>query len=412
MPHIAQFLLPLATASILTTILTNGKIAIAIGSWTALAVCLIADHNLSVFITGIIATIVAAKTIWRVRTRSKVIKIGIMIGLCEVASVFGVTVLSTPMTSAFIVFNMADACILSGMVSALIALMLLPFFETAFDVSSDITLLELSDLSHPLLQRLALEAPGTYHHSLIVANLAQAAADEIDANSLLARVASYFHDIGKIVKPNFFVENINMQPNPHDNIPPSMSTLVISAHVKEGLSLAMLHKLPSSISKVICEHHGTSIMSFFHHKAQAQQELDLGLENTQQASLSKIEDSSFRYSGPRPSSRESAIICIADAVEAASRTMTKTQPTNIESLVNTLTQARMDDGQLDYSGLTFGELIAIKRSFVFTLTNMLHGRVPYPKNEDQNKQPTKKHKTQPTENNNTDRVPDEKSSKT
>lgn len=178
------------------------------------------------------------------------------------------------MTDALTVFHMAGACILGSVISALIALMILPLFETAFDVSSDITLLELSDLGHPLLQRLALEAPGTYHHSLIVANLAQAAADEIGANSLLARVASYFHDIGKIIKPNFFAENIQMQPNPHDNIPPSMSTLVISAHVKEGLSLAMLHKLPSSISKVICEHHGTSVMSFFHHKAQAQQELD------------------------------------------------------------------------------------------------------------------------------------------
>ncbi len=411
-PEIAQFLLPLATASILTTILTNSKIAIAIGTWAALAACLITNHSLYVFITGIIATTVAAKLIWRVRTRSKVVKIALVVGLCEVACVFGVTSLSSPMTDALTVFHMAGACILGSVISALIALMILPLFETAFDVSSDITLLELSDLGHPLLQRLALEAPGTYHHSLIVANLAQAAADEIGANSLLARVASYFHDIGKIIKPNFFAENIQMQPNPHDNIPPSMSTLVISAHVKEGLSLAMLHKLPSSISKVICEHHGTSVMSFFHHKAQAQQELDLGLENSGQTSLStKIDDSSFRYSGPRPSSRESAIICIADAVEAASRTIEKTQPTYIEGLVNDLTQARMDDGQLDYSGLTFGELVAIKRSFIFTLTNMLHGRVPYPKNEDQNKQPTKKYKNKSAGNNNADTVPDGKSPK-
>lgn len=409
---IAPFILPLATASILTTLLTNSKVAIAIGAWTATVACLIAAHSLSVLVTGIIATTVAAKTIWRVRTRSKVIKVGITIGLCEVAFVFGVTALNSPMTDAFTVVNMAGAAVFSGVISALIALMLLPFFETTFDVSSDITLLELSDLGHPLLQRLALEAPGTYHHSLIVANLAQAAADEIGANSLLARVASYFHDIGKIVKPNFFTENIQMQPNPHDSIPPSMSTLVISAHVKEGLSLAMLHKLPSSISKIICEHHGTSVMSFFHHKAQAQQELDLGLENSGHASSSKIDDSSFRYSGPRPSSRESAIICIADAVEAASRTIEKTQPTHIEGLVNNLTQARMDDGQLDYSGLTFGELIAIKRSFVFTLTNMLHGRVPYPKNEDQNKQPTKKYKTESTDNNSSDTTLNEKSPKT
>ncbi|MCK5528493.1 MAG: HDIG domain-containing protein [Kiritimatiellae bacterium] len=404
--EISQFLLPVAMAPILTTILINGKVAIATGTWTAFVICLIAGHSLPILITGIIATTVAARIIWRVRSRSKVVRISITIGLCQVACVFGTTALSNPMIDALTVSNMAGASILSGVISAIISILILHMFEKSFDVSSDITLLELSDLGHPLLQRLALEAPGTYHHSLIVANLAQAAADEIGANSLLARVASYFHDIGKIVKPNFFTENIQMQPNPHDNIPPSMSTLVISAHVKEGLSLAMLHKLPSSISKIICEHHGTSVMAFFHHKAQTQQELDLGIENTP---ITKIEDSSFRYPGPKPSSRESAIICIADAVEAASRTIEKTQPSHIEGLINELTQARMDDGQLDFSGLTFGELVAIKRSFTFTLTNMLHGRVPYPKNEDQNKQPTKKYKNQPTGNNNTDTASHDKS---
>jgi putative nucleotidyltransferase with HDIG domain len=390
----AQFLLPLAMAPLLATILINSPVAIAVGTWASLTMAITGDHNFVVFVTGLIVTLVTARLAWRVRTRSRVVRVGLIAGLCQVACVFGTSALGETPAEAMSVVHMAGACVVSGFFSALIVLLILPLFETAWSVTTDITLLELSDLGHPLLQRLALEAPGTYHHSLIVANLAQAAADEIGANSLLARVASYFHDIGKLTKPSFFAENIQLQANPHDDIPPSMSTLVISAHVKEGLSLAMIHKLPRPVRSVICEHHGTSVMSYFHQKAKAQLE-DAATQDTSRSSAStpnKFDDGAFRYSGPRPSSKESAIICIADGLEAASRTVEKATPQHLEGLVNDITNIRIEDGQLENSGLTFGELSRIKRSFAFTLTNMLHGRVPYPKDEDRDKQPPKTRK--------------------
>jgi putative nucleotidyltransferase with HDIG domain len=217
----------------------------------------------------------------------------------------------------------------------------------------------------------------------LVANLAQAAADEIGANSLLVRVSAYFHDVGKLVKPEFFAENMQLQNNPHDDLPPSMSTLVIVSHVKEGVSLGMLHKLPPPIIRAIQEHHGTSLLSYFHYKAKSQLEDKISQsEGNHKGEHKEVDESGFRYQGPKPSSRESAILCLADAVEAASRTMEKKAPANMEDLVNEIINMRLEDGQLDECDLSLSELAEVRRSFVFTLMNMFHGRVPYPKDED------------------------------
>jgi putative nucleotidyltransferase with HDIG domain len=349
-----------------------------------------ADHSLTVLITGLVATLVAAQTAQKVRTRSRVARTGLTVGLCEVACVFGAVIMNWREMSVMITLNAAGSCVISGFLCAIIALLILPVFEYLFRITTDISLLELSDLGHPLLQRLAIEAPGTYHHSLVVANLAQAAADEIGANSLVARVCAYFHDIGKLIKPNFFAENIQMQNNPHDDLPPSMSTLIITSHVKEGLSLAMHHKLPDVVAHVISEHHGTSLITYFHHKARTNLRAEIEeREGAAVPSETVVDDSSFRYSGPRPTSRESAIICLADAVEAASRTLEKTAIPQIENMVDDITNARILDGQLDSAGLTLAEISRVKRSFVFTLASMLHGRVPYPKDETRDRQPPK-----------------------
>jgi len=283
-----------------------------------------------------------------------------------------------PDSSAVITMHQTVSCIGSGILSAVLALLILPLLEHLFGITSDITLLEFSDLGHPLLQRLALEAPGTYHHSLVVANIAQAAAEVIGANSLEARVSAYFHDIGKLTKPNFFAENIHLQENPHDNLPPSMSTLIITSHVKEGLSLAMLHKLPEPVRRAIQEHHGTSMLQCFHHKAVSQLELEMGIDGAQ---VTRVDDHHFRYAGPRPSTRVSGIICLADAVEATSRSIEKPTPGHIENMVNEIVRKRLEDGQLDDCELSLLELSKIRRTFVFTLTTMLHGRIAYPKNE-------------------------------
>lgn len=380
-PEVIPFLLPLAMAPLMGTILLHGVLGALIGLWPAMAMAIMLDRSFAVLMTGMLVCAVAAQISDKVRTRSKVVRAGLVVGLSQVTAVLAVTALNWRTTEVMLVFDQAFACLLSGFVSALLVLLILPSLESLFHVTTNLTLLELTDLSHPLLQRLAIEAPGTYHHSLVVANLAQVAANDIGANPLLTRVCAYFHDIGKLTKPEFFSENIQRSVNPHDDLPPSMSTLVITAHVKEGMSLAMMHKLPDPVKAVIMEHHGTSLVSWFHHKAK-QNEIEGG-------NGARVDEASFRYPGPRPSFRESAIIGLADAVEAASRSIEKTTPGHIEQMVTSIVNKRLTDGQLDTCGLTLDELTRIKRSFVFTLTNMLHGRVPYPQDESNSQQQAK-----------------------
>jgi len=383
-------LLPIALAPLLATILVGGIAGLAVGVWTTLATSMLMDMSFPVIMCGLVATVMAVRTCSGARKRSQVFRAGLLAGVAQISCVFAVTALNWESRDIMQVVYQAGACVATGVLASILTVLTLPLFETCFDITTDITLLELSDLGHPLLQRLAMEAPGTYHHSLVVASLAQAAADEIGANSLLTRVCSYYHDIGKLTKPDFFAENIHMQVNPHDDLPPSMSTLVITAHVKEGLTLALLHKLPEPIQRVIVEHHGTSLISCFHHKARTQLEFELGKKTSgTNGSSAKVDESDFRYSGPKPSTKESAIISLADSVEAASRSLEKTTPGHLESLVNEIVFVKLKDEQLENCDLTMEELARIKRSFVFTLTNMLHGRIAYPKDEDRAKQPAR-----------------------
>ncbi len=387
-PDVAAFSLPFVLAPMLAATLLSAPAAVAVGGWSGLAMSMAAspERRFAIFATAVAVAIVVALFSRGIRKRAQALKIGFLAGSFGVLCLLALTTLNWPHADPSIHGFLAQilACLASGFVCAVATLLLLPLFEALFNITSDISLLELSDLGHPLLQRLALEAPGSYHHSLVAALLAQAAADEIGANSLLARTAMYFHDIGKLTKPDFFTENIMHKSNPHDDIPPSMSALVIIAHVKEGISLALLHKLPESIRRILREHHGTSLISYFHYKAKSQ--LELGLEGKENGNgKSYVNENDFRYPGPKPSSRESALVCLADAVEAASRSMEKTTPANIEGLVNDIVAMRIEDGQLDESDLTLSEIAKIKRSFVFSLANMLHGRTPYPKDETRDK---------------------------
>jgi putative nucleotidyltransferase with HDIG domain len=409
-PETAQFVLPFALAPLLSTILIGGRAGLAAGTWTSLVIALHWDRSFAIFMTGLVATAVASQSASRVRTRTKVMKLSLVVGLAQIICVLGVTAVDWNRPDVMPVLHRALACLTGGLLSALIALLILPLFEHTFAITTDITLLEFSDLGHPLLQRLAIEAPGTYHHSLVVANLAQAAAEAIDANGLEARVCSYFHDIGKLTKPGFFTENIHMQQNPHDDLPPSMSTLVITAHVKEGLSLAMLNKLPEPVLRAIREHHGSSMLKYFHHKAKTQLEFEIeATEGGGSSGATRVDEGAFRYQGPRPSTRVSAIICLADAVEAASRSLEKTSPGHIEGLVGDIIRMRLDDGQLDDCELTMQELTKVRRAFVFTLTTMLHGRIPYPKDDDKDKQPPKTSTRERPANRGTNDVADEPS---
>ncbi len=247
---------------------------------------------------------------------------------------------------------------------------LLPFAEKLFDVQTDLSLLELSDMSHPLLRQLAQRAPGTYNHSISVAALAESAADSIGANGLLVRVGACFHDIGKMFKPNYFVENQSPGSNRHDTLQPAMSTLVIIAHVKDGSDLGRQHRLPTPVIDFIEQHHGTTLVEYFYRLATKKSEQDPHGE--------EISESTFRYPGPKPQTKEAAVLMIADAVESASRALVEPTASRLQNLVDQIAMKKLLDGQFDDCGLTLQELDTIKRSLVKSLTAIYHGRVKYP----------------------------------
>ncbi len=377
--------LPTLLAPILATLLLGLPGGLVTGILTTAIIAIYANRSIPIFLNGLLATAMVTCLAENIRTRSKVTKICLLVGLAQVPIVAFLSLQEhLALFRLDLYLTQLVAPIAAALFSAFLALLLLPLFEHIFNITTNISLLEFSDLSHPLLQRLALEAPGTYHHSLVVANIAQSAAEAIGANGLEARISAYFHDIGKLTKPEFFAENMFNRDNPHDQLNPNMSTLIITAHVKEGLSMAQLYKLPPCVHRAIQEHHGSTVLQCFHHKAvTSQQELAL-----RDASNKPLDESQFRYPGPRPSTRISAIICLADAVEAASRCITKPSPANLEDLVDDIVRRRLDDGQLDDCELSLLELSKVKRAFVFTLANMLHGRVAYPQNhEDTNNKP-------------------------
>lgn len=274
----------------------------------------------------------------------------------------------------------------TGLGTALLVGGLLPVFEGMFRLTTGISWLELSDLNHKLLRRMQLEAPGTFHHSLVVASLAEAAAESIGANAQLCRVCSYFHDVGKLKKPEYFIENQHDgAENPHDLLTPTMSALVIIAHVKDGVDLAVKHKLNPRIIDVIQEHHGDSLVYYFYRKAQEQKKAELekvekGLGNRED--LPHVEEKNFRYPGPKPRTAESGIIALADSIESASRTLRKPTPAKIRGMIDDIVQTRLADGQLDECSLTCRELAKVKDSFANTLRSMLHSRIDYPKDEE------------------------------
>ncbi len=247
---------------------------------------------------------------------------------------------------------------------------LLPFIEGVFGVLTEISLLELGDVAHPLLQELVRRAPGTYNHSINVASIAEAAAESVGARGLLVRVGAYFHDIGKMLKPHYFVENQGIEGSRHDSLLPAMSTLIIIAHIKDGADLARQHHLPEPIIDLIEQHHGTTLVEYFYRRASERSETD--------PDAAKVPESSFRYPGPKPQSVEAAVLMLADTVESASRALVEPTPARIESLVEEIAMKKLLDGQFDECGLTLQKLRQIEESLIKSLTAVYHGRVKYP----------------------------------
>jgi hypothetical protein len=366
--------MPLALAPLLMSILISPLVGIVMGFWVSFAATVLADYRINVFVTGLIVTAVVVRFTRAVRTRSTLFRIGLWAGLAGATGAAGFAAIRMPGYEFFLPQCLASLA--SGVFSALVAMLLLPLLELVFGISTDISLLELSDLEHPLLKRLAIEAPGTYHHSLMVANLTQAAVAAIGGKALRAGICAYFHDIGKLVKPSFFSENIQYGQNPHDDLSPSMSTLLIISHVKEGVNLALRHKLPRSVVEAIQQHHGSGLVFYFYHKANIQRG-----ETSPDVTASGVKEENFRYPGPKPQSREIAVLSLADAIEAASRSLEKITPGNMEDLVRDVMDSKLRDGQLDACDLTLAEINTIRRVLILTLSNILHGRVAYPSNE-------------------------------
>jgi len=324
------------------------------------------------------------------RRRTGFLRTGFFCGLTAAVGCFAFGFLEIPRSTEGVIVWTAllwrvAVPVLVGMATSLALSSVLHLLERMFQATSTVSWVELADLNHPLLRRLSMEAPGTYHHSLMVANLSEAAAEAIGANVTMCRVAAYFHDVGKLNKPGYCIENISPgAPNPHDDLTPNMSAIVIMAHVKDGVDLALKHKLCDEIIDVIEQHHGTSLIYFFYRKAlDKRAELEAQAEEGSIASddVPEVDESGFRYSGPKPQFRESAIISLADAIESASRSLQKPTPQRVEQLVDDIIRGRVMDGQLDDSDLTMHELAVMRETFSKTLRSMLHSRISYPKDE-------------------------------
>lgn len=394
-PEIYRFFaVPFALAPMLHGVLLGRAVASFSAVYLTLLGCLMVPQGdvLTYMILSVVCGMTSVLLAYQVRKRLQLLQAGIYIGAVTLVTgmilgLFDISACIGPDAVSHLQFLGSGSAAVFGtaVLTALLISGLLPLFEGAFHLTTDISWLELSDLNHRLLRQMQLEAPGTFHHSLVVASLAEAAAEKIGANAPMCRVCSYFHDVGKLKKPGYFIENQHGgSDNPHDTLTPTMSSLIIIAHVKDGVDLAVKNKLNPRIIDVIQEHHGDSLVYYFYRRAQEQkkaemEKVDRRLENPED--LPMVEEKNFRYPGPRPSSRESGIICLADTIESASRSLKKPTPAKIRALVEDLVRSKINDGQLDDCPLTLRELALLKDSFAGTLRSMLHSRIDYPKDD-------------------------------
>lgn len=367
-------IVPLLVTTMILAIAYNQELALLTAFALSLLITLGTAVQLSHFVVLVSTAAAAVIPLSRVRSRSTLIKVGLSAALVNFLVVGGIGIAQSQSIEmlreatllAFALKSAAWSLMAGFFVSGI-----LPAIEQVFGVVTEIKLLEMSDPSHPLLQELVRRAPGTYNHSISVASLAEAAAESIGANGLLVRVGAYFHDIGKMLKPQYFIENV--QPgceSKHENLAPAMSTLVIIGHVKDGVDLARQHNLPRQLIDFIEQHHGTTLVEYFYREATRQAE--------QQPDQGETEESAFRYPGPKPQTREAGVLMIADAVESASRTLTDPTPKRLETLVHNISMKKLLDRQFDECSLRLNEIRLIEQSLVKSLIGVYHGRIRYP----------------------------------
>lgn len=363
---------------------------------TAIVVALVSSlltgfwlHDASFSVYAFIGSLTAAFSVIRCKKRTDILKGGLYLFAANVLTSSAILLFGGELLTVKALYAVMYATLSAFFVVALVSL-LLPLLESLFKVTTDISLLELLNLEHPLMKTLMVSAPGTYHHSIIVGNLVEAAAEGIGVNPLLGRVCAYFHDIGKIKMPEYFIENLTTGHSKHERLTPHMSSMILTSHVKEGVELAVQYKLPKTVTDIIEQHHGTNLITYFYEKAKGQ-----GGE--------PLSEDEYRYPGPRPQSKEAALVMMADAVDAASRVLNEPTPSRISALVNKIINHILIEGQLDDCELTLKDINEIKKRFIYILTGVLHKRVDYPgfdfnglgKDEGSDSKPSKTDKARP-----------------
>jgi cyclic-di-AMP phosphodiesterase PgpH len=367
LPIPSVYLVPVAMGGIVIAVLLDTKLAVVSSFLLAVYTAVVFNFRFEMFFYSWISCLTGTYAVSRVHQRNVFIRAAFIVAGVNILAIGSLHLLLLNTDQGWRTFGLETLFgVIGGIFAGILAIGLLPFLESSFGLLTPVSLLELSNPNHPLLKQLLMEAPGTYHHSLIVGNLAEAAAEAVGANALLCRVGAYYHDVGKMKRPMFFVENQMTKENPHDKIAPSLSHLIITSHVRDGVEMLEQHRLPKAIRDFAEQHHGTTILWYFYNKA---------LEQEKNTTVS-IDD--YRYPGPKPQSKEVAIVMLCDAVEAAVRAMGRPTPQRIEAVINKIIKDRLTDGQLDECDLNFKDLDKIAEAFKRTLNGIYHARIEYP----------------------------------
>ncbi len=367
--EISGYLIPMAFASMLIAITIDSKLALWMSFIISYNIGFIFLGEINYMIVALAGGLISVFSIRKATQRSSLTRAGLLIAMTNTFSILALGLIHG--NPSQVILNNCMWGILSGFTSVILTIGILPFLESLFDITSSFKLMELSNPNQPILKQLLVEAPGTYHHSVVVGNLAEAAADEIGANALLTRVGAYYHDIGKLKRPYFFSENQEAYKNTHDDMEPSLSALVIASHVKDGVDIAKKYRLPKAIVDIINQHHGTGLISYFFHRALQTN----GSKNT------TVNEENYRYSGPKPQTKEAGIILLADSLEAEARTLNNPTSSRIKNLTQNVINRNLENGQLDECNLTLSDLNRIKDVFSRIMTGMFHNRVEYPDEE-------------------------------
>ncbi len=358
-----EYLIFVSVASILLTILFDSRLSFYITIINCFLVASIRGGDYTIAFVSFCGCVLAIFSVQDIKNRSQIFRSFYFMLIGYSISILAVGLDKTEDTSKILVQILFGG--INSMLSPIIAYGLLIFYERTFKITTDLTLLELSDFNHPLLKELSSKAPGTFHHSIVMGNLSEAAAEAIGANSTLARVGCYYHDIGKTIKPQYFIEN-QLDHNKHENLNPNISTKLIISHVKDGIELAKKYNLPQEIVDFIPMHHGTTLVSYFFHKAKFN------------AKSEEISDYIYRYPGPKPQTKETGIVMLADAIEASTRAIEEPTPQKIENRIDDVIKARFMEGELDECELTLKDLTKIKGAFIKILVGIHHHRIKYP----------------------------------